>query len=528
MGDGSPRHTPVAGGDRGMTDPVDGKAADALTIARLAALSQIEYDRVRVDEAEAMGCRVSTLDGEVERARAANGEIGVEPDRRPPEFSDESLALRFTAQHQHRLRYVADWGRWLIYDGKVWAADTTLQVFDHARAICRAASSECNDPTVAAIIASARTVAAVERLAKADRRHAATIEQWDQDPWLLNTPGGVIDLRTGDLSEHRADDHMTKITTATPVGDCPLWLAFLDKVTGKDVDLQCFLQRMAGYSLTGLTREHALFFPYGTGGNGKGVFLNTLTGAMGNYATVASMETFTASAHERHPADLAMLRGARLVTAQETEEGRRWAEARIKALTGGDPITARFMRQDFFTFIPVFKLIIAGNHKPGLRSVDEAIRRRFHLIPFSVRIGKDERDEKLPEKLRAEWPGILKWALDGCLAWQKGGIAPPNAVVDATETYLKGEDTMGLWRAECCVLDDREHTLSSELYDSWKSWKERRGEAPGSQKRFSQEMEKEFAPKRKTGGRAGFLCIRLKTADERAREEKADKAAEGE
>ena len=163
-----------------------------------------------------------------------------------------------------------------------------------------------------------------------------------------------------------ADDYMTKITAVAPGGDCPLWHAFLDRITNSDGS--CSLSAACRRLLPDRHHqgEHALFFGYGTGGNGKGVFLNTLTGIMGGYAAVAPMETFTASPTDRHPTDLAMLRGARLVTAQETEEGRRWAESRIKALTGGDPITARFMRQDFFTFTPQFKLFIAGNHKPGL------------------------------------------------------------------------------------------------------------------------------------------------------------------
>src|SRR5262249_9400947 len=154
---------------------------------------------------------------------------------------------------------------------------------------------------------------------------------------------------------------------------------------------------------------HALFFLHGLGANGKSVFLNTVSGILGDYHRAAPIETFTASRSDRHPTELAMLRGARLVTATETEEGRHWAEARIKALTGGDPISARFMHQDFFEFIPKFKLMIAGNHKPSLRSVDEAIRRRFNLVPFSVTIPAEERDETLAERLRTEWPGILDW-----------------------------------------------------------------------------------------------------------------------
>src|SRR6185369_288445 len=202
----------------------------------------------------------------------------------------------------------------------------------------------------------------------------------------------IIDLRTGSTLPHDPEQYITKITTDASSGECSRWLQFLAEITGDDIELQRFLQRIAGYSLTGSTREHALFFFYGPGGNGKGVFLNTLSAILADYAAVAPMEAFIATQGERHPTDLAGLRGARLVTSQETEEGRRWAESKIKALTGGDPITARFMRQDFFTYQPAFKLVVAGNHKPGLRGVDEAIRRRFHLVPFLARFANPDPD----------------------------------------------------------------------------------------------------------------------------------------
>ncbi len=429
----------------------------------------------------------------------------------PAEFSDESLALRFTAEHAATLRYVAAWGRWYEWSGDVWKQDETLAVFDLARRLCRQASAECEKEKVAAMIASAKTVAAVERLAKADRRHAATIEQWDADPWLLNTPGGVVDLRTGKMRPHAPSDHLTKITAVAPGGTCPRWHAFLARVTAENIELQRYLQRMAGYCLTGSIREHALFFAHGTGANGKGVAINTMTGIMRDYATVASIETFTASTSDRHPTDLAMLRGARLVTAQETEEGRRWAESRIKAMTGGDPITARFMRQDFFTFEPTFKLLIAGNHRPGLRNVDEAIRRRFNLIPFDIRIPPEERDLNLPEKLKAEWPGILAWAIEGCLEWQRIGLSPPGVVINATEEYLEAEDAMATWMAECCTQAKTFLSRGADLYSSWKNWAEAAGEVPGSQKRFTQALTaRSFQQERFDGGQRGFRGLSVK------------------
>jgi putative DNA primase/helicase len=468
-----------------------------------------------VDTAKAAGVDSSRYEYAAARAAFNNphasavGTPEVE-DARPPDFTDEALALRFAASHQDRLRYVANWGKWLIWNGTVWQFDDTMQSFNLARAICRCASAECLKPNIAATIASAKTVAAVERLARADRRLAATVDTWDHDPWLLNTPGGVVDLRTGNMRRHEIRDYMTKITNATPGGECPLWHRFLKRITGRDVELQRFLQRGSGYALSGSTQEHALFFGHGPGANGKGVFLNTTAASMGSYAATAPMETFTASQSERHPTDLAMLRGARLVTAQETEEGRRWAESKIKALTGGDPISARFMRQDFFTFTPRFKLFITGNYKPGLRNVDEAIRRRLHLIPFSVVIPASERDRNLAETLKAEWSGILAWAIEGCLAWQREGLAPPAAVRTATVEYLADEDGLALWINECCIVSPGGKAGSSELFLSWQFWAGATKEWVGSQKRFSQALMARGYSKIQEDGRMFFLGIALR------------------
>jgi putative DNA primase/helicase len=406
-----------------------------------------------------------------------------------PAFSDDALALRFADRHEGALRFVAAWGQWFRYDGKVWRQDATLHAFDLARRICREASAECNGKKgEKAALASAKTVAAIERLARSDRRMAAIIDQWDADPWLLNTPVGVIDLRTGRIRAHRPDDYMTKATAVGPNGSCPIFLKFLDRITGEDADLIAYLRRVLGYALTGATRDHALFFGYGTGANGKSVLLSTVAGLLGDYHKTAPIETFTASNVDRHPTDLAMLRGARLVTATETEEGRQWAESRIKSLTGGDRVSARFMRQDFFEYTPQFKLFIAGNHRPGLRSVDEAIRRRFHLVPFAVTIPPEERDGELTEKLKAEWPGILAWIVAGCLKWQSEGLAAPEAVTAATAEYLNSEDAIAAWIDERCERDVTAWSGASALFASWASWATKAGENPGSQKKFSQKL----------------------------------------
>jgi putative DNA primase/helicase len=313
------------------------------------------------------------------------------------------------------------------------------------------------------------------------------------------------------LRPHRLNHYLTTTTAVWPGGGCSLWLAFLDRVTAGDKELQSFLQKIAGYALTGSVREHALFFLYGLGGNGKGVFLNTLTAILGDYAKVSSAETFTATTGERHPADLAMLRGARLVTVQETEEGRPWAEVRIKSLTGGDPITARHMRQDFFTFEPQFKLLIAGNHKPTLRTVDDAIRRRMHLIPFKVSIPAAERDVTLQGRLTAEWGGILRWALEGCSRWQAEGLTPPAIVREATDEYLATEDSLSTWLAERIEKKGMTWSASSDLYTDWKLWAIRSNEQAGTQRRFAQNLvDRGIVAARRRDGARGFANVILK------------------
>jgi putative DNA primase/helicase len=432
-------------------------------------------------------------------------------DPRPPVFSDEALALRFAEFHAGDLRYVAAWNKWLSWNAACWQFDTTLAALDEARKICRTATAGCNKPKLAAALASGKTVAAVIGLARSDRRLAATVQQWDTDPWASNTPDGVIDLHIGKLRSHCSADYMTKITAVAPDSKCPIptWRAFLERVTGGDIELVGFLQRMCGYALTGATREHALFFLHGVGANGKSTFINVLTGIVGDYHRTAPIETFVASHTDHHPTDLAGLRGARLVTSVETEEGRRWAESKIKALTGGDKIAARFMRQDFFEFVPTFKLVIAGNHKPGLRSVDEAIRRRFHLIPFNVVIPPQERDDKLGDRLRAEWPGILAWMIEGCMQWQQIGLAPPEAVTSATEAYLQAEDALSAWMDEQCIreLDAWENTTT--LYAAWKAWADKAGEYAGTMRRFAQTLEMRGLTYERRKKARGFRGVRL-------------------
>jgi len=427
--------------------------------------------------------------------------------------TEDALALAFTRRYHRDWRYVAAWGRWLVWDGQRWRTEDTLAATDLIRGVCRHAAVQADNPKVAAKLATSGTVGGVERLARADRRHAATTAEWDADPWLLNTPGGVVDLRTGRQRGHDRGDRMTKITTASPAGDCPTWRQFLSEVTGADAALQAYLQRMAGYALTGSTQEHALFFLYGTGANGKSVFVNTLATILGDYAANAPMDTFMETRTDRHPTDMAGLRGARFVAAIETEQGRRWAESKVKSLTGGDKISARFMRQDFFEFFPQFKLFVAGNHKPAIRNIDEAMKRRLHLIPFTITVPPERRDKLLQHKLLAERDGILAWAVQGCLDWQRlGRLDPPKQVLEATEEYFEAEDALGRWLDERCVRDANAKSLTAELFTDWKQWAESAGEFAGSQKRFADLLLTRGVEKwRNTVGLRGFRGVGLKS-----------------
>jgi putative DNA primase/helicase len=394
---------------------------------------------------------------------------------------EDKLALAFAEEHASNLRYVAAWGRWLVWDGTRWVIDDTLHTYDRVRGLCREVAAK----------ASAQMVAAVERLARSDRRLAATVDQWDAGSWLLNTPSGVVDLHTGQVRPHCAEDYCIKITAVGPDTACPIpiWTRFLDRVMGGDADLCAFIRRTLGYALTGDTREHALFFAYGSGANGKSVLTSTVAGILDEYHAIAPHDTFIEAKQDKHPTDIAGLRGARLVTMTETAEGRRWDEVKLKKATGGDRVEARFMRQDFFEYQPQFKLWIAGNHKPHLRSVDEAIRRRFNLIPFTVTIPAAERDQKLTEKLKVEWPGILQWMVDGCLEWQREGLAAPAAVRTATEGYFESEDAIGAWIEDRCDRELNSWELTKTLFSSWKEWAETAGERTGTRKRFVHALE---------------------------------------
>jgi putative DNA primase/helicase len=357
-------------------------------------------------------------------------------------------------------------------------------VYSLARALVRDLAP--TNPKLAARIESNATVNAIVSLARADRAHARQSGDFDRDLWLLNTPAGTVELKTGGSHPHRRNDHLTKVTSVAPSDTpAPLWSACLATWANGDAELIAFLQRLCGYWLTGSVREEKLVIVYGPGGNGKTKFIETIRGALGpDYATGVAMETLIVTHGEQHPTDLADLRGKRLAIATETEEGRRLAEARVKTLTGGDTMRARYMRQDFFEFAPTHKLVIVGNHRPVIRNTDEAIRRRLILIPFEAVIPDDAKDPRLSEKLAAELSSILGWMIQGCRQWQERGLDPPERVLAASARYLEESDVVGRWLEERCILGRSQMVTKSAAFVDWKTWAEAAGEFVGSQRRL--------------------------------------------
>ena len=431
-------------------------------------------------------------------------------------YTEDWLADRFAAENQSRLRYVASMGKWYEWTGTHWGEENTLGVYDRIGKDVRKVAKllRKSDEGTANTISKAATRSAVETIARADRRIAAVSDQWDRDNWFLNTPSGVVDLRTGKTKTHDPGLYMSKITAVAPGGVCPEWMTFLDRVTDGDKELQSYLQQLAGYMLTGDTAEHALFFVYGGGRNGKGVFINTLARIMANYARNAPAEIFMERGRgvTAHPTELAHLKGARLVTSSELEEGATWNESRIKSMTGGDKITARFMRGDFFDFVPQFKVLIAGNHRPRIKHVDTAIIERLHLVPFLVTIPRKERDPDLPDRLfEDEGGGILQWAIEGCVQYVKTGtLVKPQIVKSATDSYLESQDTTGQWLEDRCEDDPTSGTFLKDLFADWKDFAEENRAFISDSRALSEKLEKRGYEKIKKRNVAFFKGIRLK------------------
>ena len=427
--------------------------------------------------------------------------------------TDTANAERLAHQFGAQLRWVKEWG-WLAWDGQRWQQDNSDLVMRRAKKTARdiyqeaaKAASEGKEKRAADLAKWARGTLSRTRLDAmiylAASELPARPKEFDQAPWLLNIENGLLDLRTRDLKEHDPEAKITKIagTYYDPDETAPTWSAFLDRVLAGNKELTAYLQRAVGYTLTGEVSEQCLFFLHGSGANGKTTFIQTILAMLGEYGQQAAPSLLLMG--ERHPTEIADLQGARFVATVEVEEGRRLAEVLTKQLTGGDRIKARYMRRNFFEFEPTFKLWLSANHKPIIRGTDYAIWRRIKLIPFEVTIPEDEQDPHLPEKLRAELPGILAWAVQGAIAWQQMGLDTPDKVKRATAAYQGEMDLMAIFIEDCCILGTKYEATGGALYQSFSAWCERNGEKPWTQRTFGMRLgERGFT---KTHVRSGVL-----------------------
>ena len=395
--------------------------------------------------------------------------------------TDTGNAERFCAQHGHDVRFCAKWGKWLVWTGQRWAEDDHLRVEHLAKHTVRSIYREAGaiegfDDTAQA---QRKELGSWARKSEARDRRRAMIElarseegipvapaELDHDPWALCTENGTLDLQTGELRPHRREDLITKLAPVPydPAATCPLFLAFLDRITASNRELQTFLQRFLGYCLTGVIREHVLVMAWGSGANGKSTLLKTFLALLGDYAYQAPADLILAKKGETHPTDQTGLFGRRFVVCMETPEGRPMDEARMKALTGGDSITARRMHEDFWSFEPTHKLVLGTNHRPTIRTTDHGTWRRQKLVPFTVTIPDHEQDKALAEKLRSEFAGILRWAVEGCLAWQREGLGEPAAVRDATSAWRQESDPLASFLAAECELGEGYEVEVGALY----------------------------------------------------------------
>lgn len=417
------------------------------------------------------------------------------------EFTDTDVAnaQRFARQHGENVRFTTAAG-WLVWDGKRWqidekdvlitarAKETAITIYDEIKH----AANRDELFTWAKRSQSRRAIEAMIVLARSEPGVLAKLTDFDRDPYLLNLENGTVDLRTGKLRKHARADFITKVVpiACDRSAECALWDSFLWRITGNSEELYGYLRRLVGYLLTGLTAEQVLHFLHGLGANGKSVFCEVLQRLLGDYGVVLSPDVLMLKRHGGIPNDIARLRGARMAAMNETTQGSRFDEAKLKDLTGGDSLTARFLHREYFDFQPTHKLLIRGNHKPAIAGTDEGIWRRLRLVPFTVQIPIEEQDRELVDKLGAELPGILNWAIQGCLEWQRDGLKPPACVMEAGSKYREESDTLGKFISETCEVRKLAQVKSSVFFQRYQQFAEQTGERWIASKDLPTEMER--------------------------------------
>lgn len=411
-------------------------------------------------------------------APPAGGADG-KPKRSGP--TEDCIARSFVHAHRDDLRYDHTCRRWYRFNGRLWQLDQVGTVQEDMRRHVRNSGAEEK--------LTYRNMSNILSLTRTDPLIAVTGSRWDADPYLLGTPDGVVDLRTKAYVRNPRESYTTKTTLVAPAdGEPRRWLEFLHEAAGGDGETVAFQRRWLGYCLTGDVCEQVLVFIYGDGGSGKGVFTNTMLGIVGTYGYAAPINMFAASKFDQHPTSMADLQGRRFIVASETKRGARWAEEQVKWLTGGDRITARRMRADFFTYDPTHKITIVGNHAPALDATDNAMKRRLRVVPFDQKPARQ--DAQLVDKLAAEAPQILNWILDGCLEWQRLGLSNPPKIKAATDAYFELQDQFGDWCRACCdtapdAVEPTEHLLAS-----WNNFRRNHGEPPENEKSLVERLRR--------------------------------------
>ena len=427
--------------------------------------------------------------------------------------TEMGIADSFLNQNRGNVRFCGDFEHgWMIFDNRQWTEDQTemikSKIRDHIKKIGNGDAK----------LEKSSVLNSIEKLVKIEQKIRTVASDWDKHDFLLGVPGGVIDLKTGLMTESHKELLISKRASCAPKKDhnCLKWGKFLDDITDGDGDYKKYLQKLMGYFLTGSTAEQAIFFGFGAGGNGKSVWANIINFLLSDYCGTAPFSTFAMNANDNHPTDLAGFVGKRCIVASETKENRTWNADLIKSISGQDKIAARFMHGNFFEYFPNFKLMVIGNHMPNLQSVDHAARRRFHILPFLFDPVKNKSsvNQNLIEELKGELPAIMQWAIDGCILWQKEGLEKPKKVKELTDSYFEAEDIFADFLRE--VQEERQIPDNNKVNSSWlfalyTEFLEKNGELPSTNKRMAQQLKKLGYKKEVTNKGAFFFWKAIET-----------------